>query len=435
MGFILRVPEELQDWIEKGPIPQEIVDRNINNVHVNVKQLTVYCNYNIRQFMNDIYLDMFRQYLINKGIDEVIRIFILEEFSSIVFYNVIRLYECDDSIVKMTFYVSSGGQDIFTIDDMNIKSYTNSRLLYIYGIDYSNIVSEEPNVNLLNTTLLMHLDNENIDPTFTASLKQEHLYTLMLLSGMYPINFDTCYISRFIKDKELIEDQFIFEFVSTCLEHIYISSIPININLYNMIVCAAKAYKHKNPEKTTVDDKFANKIKYRFINNAYIPKTSTIDYANYINICMNYLQIGFFGIGGIILLDNEDIFGDDRLNIVTRVNNLIYWCDGDVNVVSNVIDTIFNDMEIFKPLNNGKNIVQEYIDLFNCKYRNDSDSCIVLYIHRVMQSKMNNMSYEDKYNAIQDKLSKIKDPALQSTLKNKYDPNNIIPIFDTTVNL
>ena len=95
MGFILKVPEELLDWVERGPIPQEIVDRNINEFHVDIKQLTTYCDQNIRQFMSDIYVDAFRQYLIKKGIDEVIRIFMLEELSSISFFNVINLYEYD----------------------------------------------------------------------------------------------------------------------------------------------------------------------------------------------------------------------------------------------------------------------------------------------------------------------------------------------------
>lgn len=433
MGFILKVPEELLDWVERGPIPQEIVDRNINEFHVDIKQLTTYCDQNIRQFMSDIYVDAFRQYLIKKGIDEVIRVFMLEELSSMLFINVIRLYEYDDSIVKMTFYVSSGGMDIFTIGDMNIRSYTNSRLLNIYGIDCSNVILEVLNTDILNTALLMHLDGENIDPIFTTSLDQKHIYSLMLLSGMYPIDFDNCYISKFIKDKELIEDQFISEFVLTCLGEIYISSIPISIILYKMIVCAAKAYRHKYPERTTVDHALGNRIRSRFIRAAWANITK-MHYVKYINTCMNNLQLGFFGAGGIIL-NNADMFGDDRLNIVTTVNNLIYFCDGDVDAASNAMDTVFSDMEIFRPLTDDKNIIQKYIDLYNDSYRNDSDSCIKLYVDRVMNQKMYNMSYEDRYNKIKDKLDEIKDPTLRSTLNSKYDLNNMIPIFDLAINL
>ena len=441
MGFILKVPEELLDWVDRGPIPQEIVDRNINEFHVDIKPLTMYCDQNICQFMSDIHVDAFRQYLIKKGIDEVIRVFMLEELSSISFFNVIRLHEYDDSIVKMTFYVSSGGMDIFTIDDMNIKSYTNSRLLNIYGIDCSNVISELLNtdiLDMLNTALLIHLDDENIDPIFTASLGPKHIYSLMLLSGTYSIGFDVYYIRKFIKDKELIENQFISEFVLTCLEEIYISSIPLNTILYKMIICAAKAYRHRYPERTTVDHALGNRIRSRFIRATWtnITKMYCIDGNNvkYIDTCMNNLQLGFFGAGGIIV-NNESSFDINMRTTVETVQDLIYFCDGDVDVASNAIDTVFSDMEIFRPLTDDKNIIQKYIDLYNDSYRNDSDSCIKLYVDRVMNQKMYNMSYEDRYNKIKDKLDEIKDPTLRSTLNSKYDLNNMIPIFDLAINL
>ena len=320
---------------------------------------------------------------------------------------------------------------------MNIKSYTNSRLLNIYGIDCSNVISEVPNTDILNTALLIHLDDENIDPIFTASLEPKYIYPLILLSGMYPIKFDAYYISKFIKDKELIENQFIFEFVLTCLEEIYSSSIPICTILYKMIVCAAKAYRHKNPEETTVDNTLVDRIRNRFISAAHTNLAKMFLEGNntkYINTCMNSLRLGFFGTGGIIL-DNANSFDINKRNVIETVQNLIYWCDGDVDAASNAIDTVFSDMEIFKPLTDDKNIIQKYIDLYNDSYRNDSDSCIKLYVDRVMNQKMYNMSYEDRYNKIKDKLNEIKDPTLRSTLNSKYGLNNIIPIFDLAISL
>ena len=205
-----------------------------------------------------------------------------------------------------------------------------------------------------------------------------------------------------------------------------------------MIICAAKAYRHRYPERTTVDHALGNRIRSRFIRATWtnITKMYCIDGNNvkYIDTCMNNLQLGFFGAGGIIV-NNESSFDINMRTTVETVQDLIYFCDGDVDAASNAIDTVFSDMEIFKPLTDDKNIIQKYIDLYNDSYRNDSDSCIKLYVDRVMNQKMYNMSYEDRYNKIKDKLNEIKDPTLRSTLNSKYGLNNIIPIFDLAISL